>query len=247
MSQVRRRLTRITPRPPATRRPPRLRALARPAPHRPGLDRPAPHRLADTLVARPRTLGVALVGAVSALALLMAGAVAAVVAGAYTGLAVTSWRRRRLRLREDRERAVVVEAVAVLAADLRAGLPPAAIADDLLVLARTSRVAAACLISEQLGAPLADLLERVDVDLRAAEHLRAAVQAQTAGTRATAWLLAGLPLAGICLGISMGVDPVEVMLHTPVGAASVLGALVLQLAGLGWSARLVSGATRAVG
>ncbi|HLL64709.1 MAG TPA: hypothetical protein VK453_03065 [Micromonosporaceae bacterium] len=204
-------------------------------------------RTADVLAAHPRTLAVATSGLAGTAGALGAGPVAAVIAAAYAGLGALAWQRRRTRRRQDQARSAVVEAVAVLAADLRAGLAPSAVAEELRVVAGNSRVAAACLISEQLGAPLADLLERVDVDLRAGARLRASVQAQTAGTRATAWLLAALPLAGIGLGVSLGVDPAHSMLHTPIGAACVLGALLLQLAGLAWSSRLVSGASRAVG
>lgn len=102
-----------------------------------------------------------------------------------------------------------------------------------------ARVVAALRISEQLGAPLADLLDRVDDDLRAGQRLRASVAAQTAGSQATAVLLAALPVAGLALGITLGADPLRQLLHTPLGAACAVGALALQTAGLGWSSRLV--------
>jgi tight adherence protein B len=44
----------------------------------------------------------------------------------------------------------------------------------------------------------------------------------------------------------MGADPVDQLLHTPVGAGCGLGAVVLQCAGLAWTARLVRAATKEV-
>ncbi|MER6596151.1 hypothetical protein ABT214_30735, partial [Micromonospora purpureochromogenes] len=61
---------------------------------------------------------------------------------------------------------------------------------------------------------------------------------QAAGARATALLLAALPLGGIGLGYSIGADPVAVLLHTPVGAVSALTAMGLQIGGLLWAERL---------
>ena len=75
-------------------------------------------------------------------------------------------------------------------------------------------------------------------DLRGLDRVRLTAAAHAAGTRATAGLLAVLPLAGIGVGYGMGADPLHVLLHTPVGAGCLLAALLLQLAGLGWTARL---------
>jgi tight adherence protein B len=93
------------------------------------------------------------------------------------------------------------------------------------------------------GAPLADLLDRIEADARASDRVEAVAKAQRAGVHATALLLAGLPLAGIALGYAIGADPVHVLLHTPFGAGCALVALALQVAGLAWSTRLaVAGA-----
>jgi tight adherence protein B len=54
-------------------------------------------------------------------------------------------------------------------------------------------------------------------------------------------LLAGLPVGGIALGYTIGVDPLHVLLHTPLGAACVGGTLVLQVGGLAWADRLARG------
>jgi tight adherence protein B len=232
MSAARQRLRRIMRRPgsPAVRRPTRL-----------------PGAVVTQLARRPRVV-TALIGAcVGLAAAAMAGVVAGIVATAYAGLITATALRRRRREVIAREQAQAIETVSELASDLRAGLPTTAIIQATQVIRKLDQATAACMISERLGSPLADLLDRVEADLRAAQALRASVRAQTAGTQATAALLAALPLAGVALGLTLGVDPIHSLLHTQLGAACVLGGLVLQLTGLGWTSRLVAGAVRGMG
>ncbi|MFG1954305.1 hypothetical protein [Micromonospora sp. NPDC048830] len=104
---------------------------------------------------------------------------------------------------------------------------------------RLGRLArAAVRLADRTGAPLADLVERIEADARATDRGLAAAAAQAAGARATAWLLAALPLGGIGLGYGVGVDPVAVLLHTTVGGACAVAAVVLQIVGLFWAERL---------
>jgi tight adherence protein B len=100
------------------------------------------------------------------------------------------------------------------------------------------RVAVAWRVADVTGAPLADLLDRLESDLRGLERVRLVAAAHAAGTRATAVLLALLPLAGIGVGYGMGADPLHVLFHTPVGVACVTAAVLLQAAGLAWTDRL---------
>ena len=179
---------------------------------------------------------------------LLAGPVGSAIAGVYAVLGALAWARGRAERRSAAARTAAVDAIGTLAADLRAGLPAArALAEALPALrvggdpavARAARlVGGAMQVADRLGAPLAVLLDRVDADLRAAERCRVTVAAQTAGARATAWLLAALPLGGVGLGYGMGGDPGRVLLHTPLGAGCALGALLLQCAGLAWTARM---------
>jgi tight adherence protein B len=187
------------------------------------------------------------------------GVVAAVVAGWYTLLGLGALRRTVVERSVGAARTAMLDAIGGLAADLRAGAPAPAAAEavramltagvgdggpgvawmkDTVVRRVAGRLAAACEVSERLGAPLADLLDRVESDLRHAERVRAAVAAQTSGARASAALLALLPVAGIGLGYAMGARPGHALLHTPLGAVCALGALLLQSAGLGWTGRL---------
>lgn len=184
-------------------------------------------------------------GAVPAIGLLagvagaaFGGPVAGLVAGVYGTLGVRAARKRERRRAETQARTRAVDALAGLAADLRAGLPLSVPADVSTVDGLSRRVASAVTLAEDSGAPLADLLERIEVDARAVDRAVAAADAQSAGARVTAWLLAGLPVAGIALGYAIGADPLHVLLRTPIGAACATVALALQVAGLAWASRL---------
>ncbi|MEU1811010.1 hypothetical protein [Micromonospora aurantiaca (nom. illeg.)] len=177
----------------------------------------------------------ALCGAVTGA--LLGGPVAAVVLATYGVLAARAVLRRRTHRTAALAHRRDLDRLAAVAADLRAGLPVDGGVDD--GPGRVARLArAAGRLADQTGAPLADLLERIEADARAADRGLAAAAAQAAGARATAWLLAALPLGGIGLGYGIGVDPVAVLLHTPVGAGSAVAAVVLQVGGLLWAERL---------
>ncbi|WP_433793076.1 hypothetical protein [Actinoplanes sp. CA-252034] len=176
---------------------------------------------------------------------LYGGPVATVVAVVYALLATQEWRRRSGRRRAADQRATHLDDLTSLVADLRAGIPPAAVATSPTAPGRIGRLTEAVWrLAERTGAPAADLLERIESDARAAERSAKTAHAHAAGTQTTAILLAALPLAGIALGHAIGADPVGVLLYTPLGAAGAAAALVLQFAGLKWAQRLTEGATR---
>jgi tight adherence protein B len=200
------------------------------------------------LPARQARLAVAgLAAAVGGVAAAAAGPVAGVVAAVYTGVAAGAALLALRTRTATRELTRAVDAVGMLAADLRAGLPaPAAVeaARDAVDRAPevSARVAAALTVADRTGAPVADVLDRLDADLRAIARQRAVTAAQAAGSRASAWLLAVLPVAGVALGPLVGADSARVLLHTPLGAGCACAAVVLQLGGLVWSFRLARGA-----
>ncbi|WP_412540873.1 hypothetical protein R8Z50_34675 [Longispora sp. K20-0274] len=101
------------------------------------------------------------------------------------------------------------------------------------------RVLAACRLAERTGAPLADILDLVVLDLREEHSRQAQTAAQLAGARATMGILTALPAMGLALGYTIGGDPLAVLLHTPFGAVCAVLALLLQLLGLAWADRLV--------
>nr|WP_308129338.1 hypothetical protein [Actinoplanes polyasparticus] len=183
------------------------------------------------------------VAVAAVLGLLLGGPVAAVIAGAYAGLGGRALVRRANRRRAAIARSAALDALAALAADLRAGLPPTeARSDSGDRLRRLTK--SVWRLAERTGAPAADLVERIEADARAADRAAASAAAQAAGAQATSMLLAALPLAGLGLGVAMGADPFHVLLRTPPGATCGVAAVVLQTAGLLWSERLVGGVTR---
>nr|WP_245675631.1 hypothetical protein [Micromonospora halophytica] len=165
-----------------------------------------------------------------------AGPVAGLLLAGYAALGARAVHRGRAGRHAARERRRRLDQLSALAADLRAGLPVPEPDGDPDRLGRLTR--AAVRLADRTGAPLAELLERVEADARAFDRGLAAASAQAAGARATALLLAALPLGGIGLGYGIGADPLAVLLHTPVGAVSAVTAMVLQIAGLLWTERL---------
>jgi tight adherence protein B len=104
---------------------------------------------------------------------------------------------------------------------------------------------AAWRLSEQTGAPLADVLDRLAAGLRQELEVEAEVEASLAAPRATARLLAGLPLVGVALGELIGARPVGVLLGTPLGRGCALAGLLLAAAGQAWTRALVARVVRA--
>lgn len=103
-------------------------------------------------------------------------------------------------------------------------------------------VAAAWDVAARSGAGLAVVLGRVAAGLRSDEEARAEVTAALGPPRATAKMLAVLPLFGIALGISMGAHPVGFLLQTGAGVSCLAIGTALALAGLWWVERLASAA-----
>jgi tight adherence protein B len=100
------------------------------------------------------------------------------------------------------------------------------------------QVAACWRVSEGAGTGLARALGRLAAALRAEEARRAEIVAELAGPRATARLLAALPLFGLLLGSAMGADPLQVLLRTPYGLACLAGGIGLAACGLAWTERI---------
>jgi tight adherence protein B len=97
-------------------------------------------------------------------------------------------------------------------------------------------------VCSQTGSSLAAAVDRLDDALRAEREQRLAVESELAGPRATAGLLAVLPLAGIALASGLGAHPVHVLLHTSVGLACLVTGIGLDLLGVWWTGRMVAAA-----
>ncbi|MFJ6563864.1 type II secretion system F family protein [Streptomyces sp. NPDC091412] len=103
-------------------------------------------------------------------------------------------------------------------------------------------LAACWRVAVDQGAGLAAGLDRLEGALRVERDQRADIRAQLSGARATAVMLAGLPVLGLLLGTAMGADPLRVLLHTGAGLGCLVIGGVLEGAGLWWALRIVRGA-----
>lgn len=112
-------------------------------------------------------------------------------------------------------------------------VPGSVVADEL------SRLAEAWSVAESRGLPLADLLQAARSDLQGRSRFRARADAGLAGARATAAVLAGLPVLGIGLGQLMGAAPVRVLAGGGLGSALLVAGTVLVALGLAWTDRIV--------
>lgn len=99
------------------------------------------------------------------------------------------------------------------------------------------RLAAAWALTDS-GIPLADVVDRLDVELRLQRRAADRAEAHTASARMTARLVAGLPLVGLGIGQLLGAQPLTVLTGTPAGAVCALVAVALHLAGFAVTGRL---------
>jgi tight adherence protein B len=102
------------------------------------------------------------------------------------------------------------------------------------------RLAAAWSLAEQHGIALADVLDAVRCDTEHRVRFTTEVQARLAGPRATAVVLAWLPLLGLALGQAVGAAPLRVLSGTSSGHVLLVTGTALACAGMWWSARLIS-------
>ncbi|NEW53757.1 hypothetical protein GV792_27430 [Nocardia cyriacigeorgica] len=106
---------------------------------------------------------------------------------------------------------------------------------DSVISAELDRVAEAWRVAEHHGLALAELLGAARADLLGRIRFRGRTTAALAGARATATVLAGLPLLGVGLGQLMGAAPLHVLFAAPAGAYLLPLGTALACAGLLWS------------
>jgi tight adherence protein B len=132
-------------------------------------------------------------------------------------------------------------AAAAAAARLGGDVPAALMAAGDSAVEAVLRALAACwTVCAASGSGLAAAVERLEEGLRAEQAQRRAVDAELAGPRATAGLLAVLPAAGLLLAAGLGADPLHVLLATPLGLVCLVLGLGLDALGVLWTGRLVA-------
>ncbi|MGM1059690.1 type II secretion system F family protein [Saccharothrix sp. Mg75] len=225
-----------------------------------GLRRSPPRRR----VPAPTRLVVVVAGAALGLLAGPGGAVAGGVLAAAVWRAHRDTTRQRVRLKAA---GALADGLGGFVAELRSGAHPAAAAtgaaedaeqpagDVLRAIASTSarggdveaaladfpdarHLARAWRLSADHGVPLADVVDAVRRDLDRRTAFARQVHARMAGPRASAAVLAGLPLFGVLLGEVSGAAPLAVLTGTAPGQVLLVVGVALISGGLRWSGRL---------
>jgi tight adherence protein B len=100
-------------------------------------------------------------------------------------------------------------------------------------------LAAAWAIATEVGAALADALRAFSAALADAAEARDDIGVALAEPAGTARLMLWLPVAGLALGVALGLDPLRMLLSDVRGLVCLGSGLVLVVAGRAWTARLV--------
>jgi tight adherence protein B len=121
---------------------------------------------------------------------------------------------------------------------------PAAALVSVAVDTELRPVAAALEVAVRTGAPVAAVLDRARNDVADRMGIARDLAAAVSGARASAALLAVLPVLGVAMGVGLGAAPLEVLFRTSVGHGALAAGTVLTAAGVLWTERLMSGAER---
>lgn len=95
-------------------------------------------------------------------------------------------------------------------------------------------------LAHRHGLGLAELLDSLRRNLQQRTSRVRDLESKMAGPRATAALLAALPVFGLLMGESLGAGPFAVLSTSPVGQVLVFVGGALLCAGLGWAHRLTA-------
>lgn len=129
-----------------------------------------------------------------------------------------------------------VAARAGLGADVGAGLR--GLAGSTSVPAQWDRLAVCWQLAADHGLAMAALIRTAQRDIVERQRFAARVEAGLAGARATAAILAGLPLLGVFLGELIGAHPVRFLFGGGAGGWLLVAGTALICAGLAWADRI---------
>ncbi len=176
------------------------------------------------------------------------------------------------RRRAARERARTVQALGAFAAELESGQAPTsallaaggepcvwptaaaavrlgediagALTNDARVRPAVLPLAACWSVSVSTGTGFAAAVSRLASSARAAEAVRVDLEGELAGPRATARLLALLPVIGVGFGVMLGSDPLAWLLTTGPGVLCLISGAGLTALGAAWTARIAASVER---
>lgn len=129
-----------------------------------------------------------------------------------------------------------VAARALLGADVTGGLRSIAAASG--VPAHWERLAVCWRLAAEHGLAMSTLMRAAHCDIVERQRFSARIEAGLAGARATAAILAGLPLLGVVLGQLIGARPLPFLLGGGLGGVLLVVGVLLICLGLAWSDRI---------
>lgn len=129
-----------------------------------------------------------------------------------------------------------VAARARLGADVTAGLR--SVADTSALPTQWDRLAVCWQLASEHGLAMSTLMRAAQRDIVERQRFSGQVMSAMAGARATAAILAGLPVLSVVLGQLIGADPVAFLLAGHVGGWLLVVGVTLVCSGLLWSDRI---------
>jgi tight adherence protein B len=134
-----------------------------------------------------------------------------------------------------------VAARAGLGADVSAGLR--AVSARSALTQEWDRLAVFWQLAAQHGLAISTLMRAAQVDIVERQRFYSQLSAGMAGARATAVILAGLPVLGVVLGELIGAAPVAFLLGGGTGGLLLVAGVALLCAGLWWAERITDRVT----